>query len=42
MLEELMEDLMALLASLSGQFHPLRSEKNQRLLVMVAPRLVDQ
>ncbi|MDT2009861.1 hypothetical protein FXW78_50335 [Rhodococcus opacus] len=30
--EELMDDIMALLASLSGRFYPLRSKQNQRRL----------
>ncbi|MDH6286875.1 hypothetical protein [Rhodococcus opacus] len=33
LVEELMDDFMAVLASLSGRFHPLRSKQNQRRLL---------
>ncbi|MFC9557897.1 hypothetical protein ACFTWF_44640 [Rhodococcus sp. NPDC056960] len=32
LVEELMDDFMALLASFSGRFHPVRSKQNQRRL----------
>ncbi|TQC47571.1 hypothetical protein EEB14_19720 [Rhodococcus sp. WS4] len=32
LVEELMDDFMALLASFSGSFYPLRSKQNQRRL----------
>ncbi|MDT2009054.1 hypothetical protein FXW78_42600 [Rhodococcus opacus] len=32
LVEELMDDVMALLASFSGSFYPLRSKQNQRRL----------
>jgi predicted site-specific integrase-resolvase len=32
LVEELMDDFMALLASFSGRFHPVRSKRNQRRL----------
>ncbi|TQC47757.1 hypothetical protein EEB14_19050 [Rhodococcus sp. WS4] len=32
LVEELMDDVMAVLASFSGRFHPLRSKRNQRRL----------
>ncbi|BCJ84657.1 hypothetical protein [Mycolicibacterium sp. TY81] len=43
LLEELMDDFMALLASFSGRFYQLRSRQNQqRLLEAAAIRLREQ
>ncbi|MFV8160894.1 hypothetical protein ACNQVK_01955 [Mycobacterium sp. 134] len=43
LLEELMDDFMALLASFSGRFYQLRSRLNQqRLLDAAARRLSEQ
>ncbi|MDI9950502.1 MULTISPECIES: hypothetical protein [unclassified Rhodococcus (in: high G+C Gram-positive bacteria)] len=33
LVEELMDDFMAVLASFSGRFYPLRSKQNQRRLL---------
>lgn len=39
LLEELMDDFMALLASFSGRLYQLRSKQNQRRLLAAAERL---
>jgi predicted site-specific integrase-resolvase len=42
LVEELMDDFMALLASFSGRFHQLRSTQNQRRLLEVAATRLEQ